>query len=217
MAWLDALRGIGAMAVLAEHLLPWVVPSLRPYWFNLGIFGVMVFFLVSGYIIPTSLERQGHVGRFWVGRIFRLYPLYLVICAVVGLLAWWVPLRAEVPRDGTAIAAHASMLLDVVGVGGVADTMWTLTYEMVFYLLVTALFVAGGHRRSGLLAVVFGVVAVASGVLMAAPLLRGPGSRTARPPCSPPGSSASSPAASGPRPPGSWARQPLPCWCWRAG
>lgn len=173
LAWLDALRGVGAAAVLAEHLLPWVIPSLRPYWFNLGIYGVMVFFLVSGYIIPTSLERRGDVGGFWVGRVFRLYPLYIVVIALVLALSWWLPVREAVPRDLSAAAGHATMLLDVVGVGGVADTMWTLSYEMVFYLLVTALFLAGTHRRSGTIAVVFGVAAVATGLVVVASPLRG--------------------------------------------
>ncbi|MGW5162038.1 acyltransferase family protein [Nonomuraea wenchangensis] len=173
LAWLDALRGIGAMAVVAEHLLPWFLPGLRPFWFSLGVYGILVFFLVSGYIIPTSLERHGDVRAFWISRFFRLYPLYLAVAALVLALAWWVPVRAEVPRDGSAVAAHATMLLDVVGVGGVADTMWTLSYEMVFYLVVTALFLVGAHRGSGTLTMVFAVGAVAVGLMIGGPILRG--------------------------------------------
>ncbi|HEX4812936.1 MAG TPA: acyltransferase [Nonomuraea sp.] len=166
LAWLDALRGVGAMAVVAEHLLPWFIPALRPYWFSLGVYGIMVFFLVSGYIIPTSLERHGDVRAFWISRVFRLYPLYLAVIALVLALAWWVPVRGEVPRDGSAVVAHATMLLDVVSVGGVADTMWTLSYEMVFYLMVTALFLVNGHGRSGLLSVGFAAGAVVVGLVL---------------------------------------------------
>ncbi|WP_127932629.1 acyltransferase family protein [Nonomuraea polychroma] len=173
LAWLDALRGIGALAVVAEHLLPWFLPDLRPYWFNLGVYGILVFFLVSGYIIPTSLERHGDVRAFWISRIFRLYPLYLSVIVLVLTLAWWVPVRGEVPRDGSAVAAHATMLLDVVSVGGVADTMWTLSYEMVFYLLVTALFLAGGHQRSGQLSMVFAAGAVVVGLVASGAVLVG--------------------------------------------
>ncbi|MCA2225041.1 acyltransferase family protein [Nonomuraea aurantiaca] len=173
LAWLDALRGIGALAVVAEHLLPWFLPALRPYWFSLGVYGILVFFLVSGYIIPTSLERHGDVRTFWVSRAFRLYPLYLAVAALVLAAAWWVPVREAVPRDGTAVAAHATMLLDVVGVGGVADTMWTLSYEMVFYLLVTALFVTRLHERSGLFAVLFAAGSVIVGLLVGGALLKG--------------------------------------------
>ncbi|MEU7893296.1 acyltransferase [Nonomuraea sp. NPDC049152] len=172
LAWLDALRGIGAIAVVAEHL-PWVLPPLRPYWFSLGIYGVMVFFLVSGYIIPASLERRGDLRAFWISRVFRLYPLYLGVCVLMVALSWWVPLREEVPRDGSAVASHLTMLLDVLNTGGVADTMWTLSYEMVFYLLVTALFVLRLHKRSGPVAMLFGAASVVAGAALAASPLAG--------------------------------------------
>ncbi|MFI6602432.1 acyltransferase family protein [Nonomuraea sp. NPDC050536] len=174
LAWLDALRGLGALAVVGEHLLTWAMPWLRPTWFNLGMYGVLVFFLVSGYIIPVSLERHGDVRAFWIGRIFRLYPLYLAVIGVVLGLSWWIPVRAEVPRDPSSVASHATMLIDVVGSGGVVNTMWTLSYEMVFYLLVTALFVTGVRVGRGLLAVGFGLAALAAGLGLArTPLVGG--------------------------------------------
>src|SRR5262249_53957539 len=46
--------------------------------------------------------------------------------------------------------------------------------EMVFYLIVTALFVAGVHRRSSTFAVVFGVLAFGLGLVLSAPFLPGP-------------------------------------------
>ncbi|GII88584.1 hypothetical protein Ssi03_65740 [Sphaerisporangium siamense] len=175
LAWLDALRGLGATAVLLEHMLYRFTPGLSPRWFSLGMYGVLVFFLVSGYIIPASLERHGDVRAFWVGRFLRLYPLYIVVVCLVLALAPIVPIRAEVTPDLATVAAHVTMLLDVVGSGGVTEPMWTLSYEMVFYLVVTALFATGLHRRSALWAVVFAGVAVVVGLLLAGPVLpRGP-------------------------------------------
>ncbi|GAA3151599.1 hypothetical protein GCM10010466_48350 [Planomonospora alba] len=173
LAWLDALRGIGATAVLLEHALPWFLPGLRPHWFNLGMYGVLVFFLVSGYIIPASLEGRGDVRAFWISRVFRLYPIYLLVAAGVLVMALWLPVRREVPRDPASVSAHLTMLLDVVHLGGLADTMWTLSYEMVFYLLVTALFTAGLHLRSGAFAVGSGALAVGTGLVLTGPLLTG--------------------------------------------
>lgn len=174
LAWLDALRGIGALAVVAEHLLPWVYPPLRPTFMNVGMYGVVVFFLVSGYIIPASLEGRGDVRAFWTSRLFRLYPLFLLVCAIALLVGLWVPIREQVPRDVSGVLAHVSMLLDVVHVGGLADPMWTLSYEMVFYLVVTALFVKGVHRFSGWYAIAFGGLAVVAGLVIGAPWLGGP-------------------------------------------
>ena len=81
LAWLDALRGFAALCVVFDHgstllLLP--VRSFLYQWFNLGQYGVFVFFLVSGYIVPASLERKGSVRGFWISRAFRLYPMFLL-------------------------------------------------------------------------------------------------------------------------------------------
>ncbi|MEV0198792.1 acyltransferase [Nonomuraea sp. NPDC050691] len=175
LAWLDMLRGVGALAVVGEHLVTWDMPWLRPTQFNLGTYGVLVFFLVSGYVIPVSLERGGDVRAFWIGRFFRLYPLYIAVLGLVLALSWWIPVREEVPRDLYAVAAHATMLLDVVGVGGVVDTMWTLSYEMAFYLMVAALFAAGVHRGRGLIAVLAGLAALTAGLTLASAPLTGGG------------------------------------------
>ncbi|WP_282703951.1 hypothetical protein [Streptomyces sp. CC219B] len=38
-----------------------------------------------GIIIPASRERRGCVRTFWVGRLFRIYPLWAAV--VTALLA----------------------------------------------------------------------------------------------------------------------------------
>ena len=43
------------------------------------------------------------------------------------------------------------------------NVVWSLSYEMIFYLLLTALFMARIHRASSRYALVFGVAAVAIG------------------------------------------------------
>ncbi|MGW7455409.1 hypothetical protein ACWGJJ_28715, partial [Streptomyces sp. NPDC054787] len=52
LGWLDGLRGIAALSVAVYHLkLPfyWVPHGTRvPYYLDPGIFGVLLFFLVSG-------------------------------------------------------------------------------------------------------------------------------------------------------------------------
>ncbi|MGI5492855.1 acyltransferase family protein [Microtetraspora malaysiensis] len=168
--WLDALRGLGATAVLLEHMTYRFLPEIRPTWFNLGNYGVLVFFLVSGYIIPASLERRGDVRAFWIGRLFRLYPLYVLTIAVVLAMVPVQPLRPNIDPVG-----HITMLMEVTGSWAFTEPMWTLSYEMVFYLLVTALFVAGLHRRSGLFALAFAALSVLVAFVMPARgLLSGP-------------------------------------------
>src|SRR6201999_1636563 len=60
LAWLDALRGFAALCVVFDHLAAYAMPHLRGDIYRFldpGTYGVFVFFLVSGYIVPASLER----------------------------------------------------------------------------------------------------------------------------------------------------------------
>src|ERR1700722_7683927 len=100
LSWLDVLRGVAALAVVFNHFgyfLPPVVKNSVYQWINPGDYGVFVFFLIRGYIVPASLERKGSVRTFWVSRLFRLYPLYLlaVTIAVALYMAHVGGLRGE--------------------------------------------------------------------------------------------------------------------------
>ena len=184
LAWLDALRGFAALCVVFDHgstllLLP--ARSFLYHWFNLGQYGVFVFFLVSGYIVPASLERKGSVRGFWISRAFRLYPMFLVVL-LLSAVAYETG-HGTVANAGahplTAALGWVFMLQNLVAGLNVPVVIWTLSYEMVFYLLLAALFSWGIHRRSGWYATAFAVGAVAlGGVLPMAALGRwsnGPG------------------------------------------
>ncbi|MDI6100135.1 acyltransferase [Actinoplanes sp. NEAU-A12] len=180
LAWLDALRGWAAVTVAVFHLSPVVLGSERHLRlfeiFDLGKYGVLLFFLVSGYVIPMSLERHGSLRRFWIGRIFRIYPAYL-LAVVAGLAlgaAGVVRLPGQLGAETTAtIAGHLTMLQDLTGTRGVLRPFWTLSFEMVFYLIVAGLFAWRRHRVSawwaaGLTAAALGAGAALPGDLFGA-------------------------------------------------
>jgi peptidoglycan/LPS O-acetylase OafA/YrhL len=168
VAWLDALRGIAALAVVFDHLSPYLMSGLRTHvyhWLDPGEYGVFVFFMISGYIVPASLERKGSVRTFWVSRIFRLYPLYLLVIA--GAVLLWAAgqgsLRGADTDPATAVFSQLLMMGNVLAGPNLPNVVWSLSYEMIFYLLLTALFLGGIHKRSGWYAVGFGVAAVVLG------------------------------------------------------
>ena len=97
LAWLDVLRGLAALAVVFNHFGYFVPPGLKAtvyQWVNPGDYGVFVFFLISGYIVPASLERKGSARTFWVSR--RLDARF-------GPDRFPVPMRAPEP-----VLAHSS-------------------------------------------------------------------------------------------------------------
>ena len=154
LEFLDALRGIAAMMVVATHFAERLWPEALRFTtetFRVGECGVMIFFLCSGFIIPASLERRGSMRQFWIGRGFRLLPAYLAaLGAALALhLVHRYPLApglTQHPIEG--LAANATMAQHLLGQPLILGQSWTLGYELVFYGVVSVLFVAGLHKRS---------------------------------------------------------------------
>ncbi len=160
LAWLDALRGLAALCVVYAHFGTRVLPSVHAavyQAFDPGLYGVLVFFMISGYIVPASLERKGSVRSFWLGRLFRLFPLFVVAIAAVLVLhgLGLASVRGTNDNVAASVFSHLFMLNDLLGQTNIIVVLWTLSYEMVFYVLITALFTAGLHRRSGWIAAAF--------------------------------------------------------------
>src|SRR5690349_6442331 len=171
LGWLDMLRGVAALAVVFDHVSYYTLQHVRQLiyqWFDPGNYGVFVFFLISGYIVPASLERKGSVRTFWVSRVFRLYPLYLLAVgvAVAFYLLHVGKLRGEAADPVTSALSQLLMMSNVLGGQNVPNVVWSLSYEMIFYLLLTALFIARAHKRSSWYALGFGVAAVTIGGLV---------------------------------------------------
>jgi peptidoglycan/LPS O-acetylase OafA/YrhL len=172
LAWLDALRGLAALAVVYDHLGVRVLPAVRGEVLRVldpGLYGVLVFFLISGYIVPASLDRKGDLRAFWVTRVFRLFPLFsTVIGGLLLLHVLGLPSLKGMKFYSAAAFQHLFMLNDLLGGQNLIMVLWTLSYEMVFYLLLTALFTAGWHRLSGRMAMTFGLGALLLGGILPA-------------------------------------------------
>ena len=156
LGFLDGIRGIAALTVAAGHTADVVWPSFNRWshdWFSPGRAGVCAFFLVSGYVIPLSLER-GAAGvpkadalrGFAVSRVCRLYPMYWVSLAGALLLFMLgfeaVPADFEAALPGAAWA-NATMAQELLGVPHAIGLYYTLTIELVWYVACAALFALG--------------------------------------------------------------------------
>jgi peptidoglycan/LPS O-acetylase OafA/YrhL len=171
LAWLDAVRAVAALLVVGDHLGWYLLAPWRTAlygWFIPGYAGVCVFFLVSGYIIPASLERRGSLRDFWIGRGFRLYPLFLV--AIGATLALHLAGRHDfapfiIEHQAATALAQGSMLGALLGVPDPLAVTWTLAFEMAFYLLVSGLYAVRRVRASPLVALALAGAALAIGTL----------------------------------------------------
>lgn len=148
---LEGLRGVAAIAVLVQHCLEFTPlnaasndswpASLFQESFNLGRVGVIVFFLISGFLIPHSLKHGSRpLTKFAVSRFFRLFPLYWVsLAAALAIFPLLIPTEFTTKQ----IAANISMATPLFGQEYVISLYWTLFVEMLFYVLCAALFAAG--------------------------------------------------------------------------
>lgn len=171
LAFLDALRGIAVFAVILQHAglnLSTSYSSFSLSIFDLGNFGVMLFFLCSGFIIPISLERQGSLRTFWIRRFFRLFPLYWFCIAAdlfLGYLSGWARYPAAFFAHPVAfILANLTMLQSSLGFSDILGPAWTLMFELMFYVIVSIQYRMGLSKYTVLMAV---------GVLLSAVLIEG--------------------------------------------
>jgi peptidoglycan/LPS O-acetylase OafA/YrhL len=171
LAWLDAMRGFAALCVVFDHMGTLVLQRVHTDIFTVvdtGQYGVFVFFLVSGYIIPASLERKGSVRGFWVSRVFRLYPLYIVALAlsILAFKTGYGAIHGAQNSPKNWALSLPFMMSNMLNGANVPNVIWTLSFEMVFYLLLTALFTYRVHRFSASYALTAMIAAVALGGIL---------------------------------------------------
>lgn len=142
---IDALRGLAALGVVVQHSAE--LAGLGFGSFNFGRFGIQLFFLLSGFVIPFSFAGSEPVKRFLISRFFRLYPAFWASLLAATLVSFVPP--AE-------FAANATMAPILFGQPLAVGAYWTLFFELCFYALCILLFMGGMQTRYiGALAVVF--------------------------------------------------------------
>jgi peptidoglycan/LPS O-acetylase OafA/YrhL len=174
----DGLRLLAAFGVLVSHgmLMPTGTEPLEALprtVSGIGVFGVYTFFIISGFLLARSLAREPDALRFAVNRVLRIYP-GLIACALVtafgiGLLGTALPWRDYLAHDDaigyvglTAQCLCARGWLPGVFGHEVADelrsvvngSLWSLSYEVLSYTLLLALWLALRSVRATVLALV---------------------------------------------------------------
>lgn len=145
LAYIDSLRGIAALLVVLMHnIQPIATGPVRTVIYDiidLGKVGVVVFFAISGFVIPFSFSKgPAPLRRFAISRLFRLYPAYwLSMATYLALLA---TAGAALPSV-TAILTNVTMAQSALGQPNVIGVYWTLFIELIFYALCAAAFAAG--------------------------------------------------------------------------
>jgi peptidoglycan/LPS O-acetylase OafA/YrhL len=131
---LDGLRGLAILLVIADHVM---VNNFRmAVNNNLGGLGVLLFFVLSGFLITGLLDREklstGHISfsRFYVRRVLRLFPAFICFLAVVCLLVGFKQVK---DTPWYAVVACLIYVRNIWGRGAATSHIWSLSIEEQFY------------------------------------------------------------------------------------
>lgn len=148
---LDGLRGVAALAVVGYHYTTDFAEKYAPSeWIGLdleyGRFGVVLFFIISGFVITMTLERTRSGGDYVVARFARLYPAYwtavlttFAVVSLLGLPGW--------KRSASDLLLNMTMLQSFLGRPDVDGVYWTLAFEITFYALMIGIWLSPLRRR----------------------------------------------------------------------
>ena len=168
---LESVRGVAALMVAAMHaaqsryaenaiLLGQSPDWDHPIWGGLfrayrtlanGHSAVIVFFVLSGFVLAASINRGPQrlwpaARRFFTGRVFRLYPAIVSTLLVFVLVyrLWGGAIGSQGPQDYSFVSVLRNMLLLDASIDGV---MWTLQLEVIAIPIIFAVTLA--QRRFG--------------------------------------------------------------------
>ena len=153
--YIDAQRGLAALLVIWLHAtdafrqLPTPPVGELLYAFSAAIdtgrVGVILFFAISGFVIPSSLRAVSNQTKpdalriFVVRRVFRLYPAYWVSVLGAALMGMFL----MTPFSPQTVLLNLTMIQSIFGAPDVLGLYWTLRLELIFYIACALLFTLG--------------------------------------------------------------------------
>ena len=155
---LDALRAVGAVAVLTTHAAFWGGEytdngTAGRLLARLDV-GVALFFVLSGFLLSRAWlqaaadsSARPEPGHYLWKRFLRIVPVYLVAVLVA---LWFIDANAALGAgDRAAAVLLSSSMVDPAFPAGLTH-MWSLMVEVHFYLLLPLLMLLATGRRPGL-------------------------------------------------------------------
>jgi peptidoglycan/LPS O-acetylase OafA/YrhL len=181
--YLDLLRFAAAMIVLLSHLAytrftDGAYLAIRE--FNLGSDAVVVFFVLSGFVIAhTAKAKDGTIGQYFFNRATRIYSVAIPAILLTFILdrngsafnhqaynGWWYNPASlgEMLWMGTTFCSEWNVSGFRLGTNG---PYWSLSYEVAYYIFFAIAFYLRGFRRVAWLTVA--IIVAGPKILILAP------------------------------------------------
>lgn len=160
--FLDGLRGVAILLVVCYHAFsrwPLIIPYGNSYgdfsFFKYGYLGVQLFFLISGFVILMSLEKNKNFLVFIYKRWLRLFPAMLVATILIYLTARFLYERpAGLPNIKSVLPGlifiEPRWIRTITGLAipSLEGAFWSLYVEFEFYFIFGLSFFLLGKEKA---------------------------------------------------------------------
>ena len=168
---IDGLRGLAAVLVVCSH--SWRISQVgfindniltyHHYNANLGAIGVQIFFCITGFLFTRKALTDKNINwnNFFLSRIKRLVPLYVLFFLLLITISLFIANKIDV---NFLIQSLKMLTLGLMGsdyvltgenLSHLTSILWTLPYEIKFYIALPALCAAISTRTSLLISTLF--------------------------------------------------------------
>jgi peptidoglycan/LPS O-acetylase OafA/YrhL len=159
--YLDLCRLLAAVLVVVSHLVPYgvIAAGSRYWWLNLGRESVVVFFVLSGFVIAyTTGRKNASLRDYCVARCTRIYSVALPV-VLLGFIAAAVLVAAgraapdefyQLAKPWLYLPLHLLFMGELWTISEPPPLLapwWSLGYEVWYYALFGAAFYLRGRRR----------------------------------------------------------------------
>jgi len=142
------LRAVAVLSVCCCHFAKpltegFIYSPIFSFINNYGRYGVEIFFVISGFVIPLSFENGKYqlrdYLRFIYKRLIRLHPAYLAAIALTLIITYFsfrfkhLPFPETIDSVTRSIFVFQNLGLNVV--------FWTLKIEAEFYIFIGLFFI----------------------------------------------------------------------------
>ena len=171
------LRGFAAMLVLASHALLYPLLEGNLGYSRLGWLGVILFFVISGFImVAVTGEGRFSAPAFLRRRFIRVVPMYWGATLLAAALAMLAPQLFKTTVYDTGQLVLSLLFVPFYnpvshGIHPLYKLGWTLNYEVFFYVCFALLAFLGAQTRVIWLTVAFAGLAILGALFQPEPAI----------------------------------------------
>jgi peptidoglycan/LPS O-acetylase OafA/YrhL len=171
---LDSIRAIAVVLVLIWHLMP---PGSFINSLSLGVLGVTIFFVLSGFLITKILlesKTHGQVSKisntailknFYVRRTLRIFPIYYLSILLIVLYKSFIDSNLQFDFL-SSLTYTSNFYFYNTGHWHVASHFWTLAVEEQFYLVWPIIILFVDKKYSLHVIILFIVIGIATQLMV---------------------------------------------------